>query len=182
MAPLTCAHAPGATPLRPEDVKRLRPQLRWVETFEQLNPLEAANIAECERWAQTSRIFKLPVFLATTRIARVHKAMFKDVWLWAGRIWADATYWFEQGAFAPDEFAVRLHHRLVKVHPFANGNGRHARLVADLLLQRHFGVDRLRWGGTSLGEEGLRRQTYVSALNRADRGDYQALLAFCRAS
>jgi Fic-DOC domain mobile mystery protein B len=199
------AHAPGATPLRPEDVERLRPELRWVKTLEQLNPLEAANIAECEKWAQTSRLFTLPEFLATTRMERVHREMFDEVWLWAGEIrthelenafaspahrvrtdlevlWGDARYWLEQQSFAPDELAVRLHHRLVKVHPFANGNGRHARLVVDFLLERHFGLERLRWGGMSLGEEGFGRATYISALQRADQNDYQPLLEFCRAS
>jgi Fic-DOC domain mobile mystery protein B len=201
---LTFTHAPGATPLRPEEVARLRPELRSIKTMEQLNELEAANIAECEKWAQTSRLFKLPGILATRHIARVHKEMFDDVWLWAGRIrthdlqnafaspwhrvrtdlevlWGDATHWFEREMFAPDDFAVRLHHRLVKVHAFANGNGRHARLVADLVLHRHFAAKRLTWGGAVLGEEGNERQTYISALKYADQGDYRPLLEFCRA-
>ena len=91
----------------------------------------------------------------------------------------DARYWVEHETFTPDETAVRLHHRLVATHPFPNGNGRHARLMADLLIER-LGGRSFGWGGGSLVEVGELRRTYVAALRAADNHDIGPLLAFAR--
>ena len=127
--------------------------------------------------------------------------MFDETWRWAGQfrqsgknigvephqiitqlgnLCADGKYWIENKSFATDEIAVRFHHRLVSVHPFANGNGRHARLVADLLLL-YAKLPALTWGGQSLDVEGATRSEYLSALRRADKGNYKQLLDFARA-
>jgi len=78
-----------------------------------------------------------------------------------------------------DEVATRFSHRMVFIHPFANGNGRFSRLIADLLLVQH-GADRFTWGAADLVVEGDVRQAYLSALRAADAGDYGPLLAFAR--
>src|SRR2546430_1088076 len=84
---------------------------------------------------------------------------------------------------SPDEFAVRVHHRVVKVHPFRNGNGRHSRLLADVLLAKHFGREPLTWGGNAeLGNSDPNRQNYLDSLKAADKGDYGPLMKLCRAS
>ena len=81
-----------------------------------------------------------------------------------------------------DLIAIRFHHRLVSIHPFPNGNGRHARLIADVLIE-HLGAPRFSWGGSrSLVDASALRQQYIAALQRADRGDLSALLAFARES
>lgn len=85
----------------------------------------------------------------------------------------------ENGGFTPDEIAVRFHHRLVAIHPFPNGNGRHARLVADLLAER-LGRPRFTWGSRSLVDVSETRQRYIAALQAADARDYALLLAFAR--
>jgi fido (protein-threonine AMPylation protein) len=83
----------------------------------------------------------------------------------------------------PEEFAVRLHHRVVKIHPFRNGNGRHSRLLADLVLSKHFGIEPFTWGGSAqLGTGDPHRQPYLEGLKSADRGDYGPLMKLCRAS
>ena len=88
-------------------------------------------------------------------------------------------YWVEHETHAPDETAVRLHHRLTAIHPFPNGNGRHARLMADLLIER-LGGQGFTWGCASLAEVGESRKSYVAALKTADNHDVGPLLIFAR--
>jgi Fic-DOC domain mobile mystery protein B len=91
----------------------------------------------------------------------------------------DSRYWIEHDTYPPDEIATRFHHRLVWIHPFPNGNGRHARLATDLLLTA-LGRPRFSWGRVSLVDRGKTRLTYVAALRAADGHDIQPLLAFVR--
>ena len=92
----------------------------------------------------------------------------------------DVKFWIEHHTFEPDEIATRFHHRLVFVHPFPNGNGRHARLITDLLLQKELGLTHFSWGGGSLNGGGECRGRYITALREADRGDYALLTSFVR--
>lgn len=184
-----------ATPLAPEEREGLKPS--WITTRADLNLAEQDNIDAGVAWAfKQSRRDML-----TARFALdLHKRMFGEVWSWAGRyrtternigidpyrvgleteaLFADARYWTENEVFAPDEIAVRLHHRLVFVHPFPNGNGRHARQMADLLARR-LGRTAFSWGGGTLSDIGELRSAYVKALREADRHDYAALLTFAR--
>jgi len=127
--------------------------------------------------------------------------MFGNVWKWAGKFrksdknigvsWVeiavyvkllceDANFWLEFKTYPPDEFAARFHHRLVYIHPFANGNGRHARLMADLILEKIFKAPLFTWGGTALIKPGESRTAYLKALKAADNHDYSLLMAFVR--
>ena len=95
---------------------------------------------------------------------------------------ADIAYQVEHRVEPVDRIAIRFHHRLVSIHPFSNGNGRHARLIADVLIEQ-LGAPRFSWGGSSsLVKASALKQQYISALQRADRGDLTALLAFARES
>jgi Fic-DOC domain mobile mystery protein B len=126
--------------------------------------------------------------------------MFNDIWRWAGQyrtsqknigiepyriqpelrlIIDDARYWVEHRSYAPDELAARFHHRLVFVHPFANGNGRWSRLAADLLIVRQ-GGDRFSWGRANLRTDGDVRRAYIDALRAADKHDLEPLIEFAR--
>jgi Fic-DOC domain mobile mystery protein B len=199
--PLTGAHAPGATPLTPEDVAGLR--ARSVTTHRELNEAEANNIIKAQQWGLRSRLVRVPQMLADEFMQRLHREMFGEVWVWTGRYrerdtnigvahhlirqelrraYDEARAWLEHGTYSPEEFVVRLHHRVVTVHPFPNGNGRHARLVADLELVRHFKADRLPWGGSALRRSDATRQAYIDALVAADHHDFAPLLAFARAT
>ena len=126
--------------------------------------------------------------------------MFGEVWRWAGRfrmsernlgivfheipvalrqLLDDTRAWIEYQTYPPDEIAVRFHHRLVLIHSFPNGNGRHARLMADLLVMR-LGGERFSWGSANLQDAGTVRQRYIAALRAADDQDIGPLLAFAR--
>jgi len=197
---LTDPHAPGATPLRPEEIRGLK---HSVPNHGELNELEAANIVQGQEWALKARRTKLPDMLSDEYVCLLHKKLYGDVWKWAGKhrqhdtnigvtyamisrelrqLFDDAVYWHEHGTYPPDEFAIRLHHRLVKVHVFPNGNGRHARMLGDLLLLRGYKRDRLPWGGGALGSHDPKRCGYIAALQLSDQGDYGPLLEFCRSS
>jgi Fic-DOC domain mobile mystery protein B len=78
-----------------------------------------------------------------------------------------------------DEIAAKFHHRLVSIHPFANGNGRHARLITDLLLAAN-GAAPFTWGRSDLVHAGEARDAYLAALRAADARDFAPLLAFVR--
>jgi Fic-DOC domain mobile mystery protein B len=197
--PLTGAHAPGATPLTEEDVAGLK--IRSLTTHGELNEAEANNILKGQQWALRSRLARLPQMLSDAFLQRLHREMFGEIWEWAGayrdrdtnigvehhlirpelrRAYDDARAWLEHGTYPADEFVVRLHYRLVTVHPFRNGNGRHARMVADLALVRHFKADPLPWGGGGLRNAEAIRQAYIEALVAADRHDFAPLLTFAR--
>ena len=92
----------------------------------------------------------------------------------------DSEAWIEFNAYPPDEFAARFHHRLVFIHPFANGNGRHARLMADLILEKIFTTKAFSWGEGSLANPNKIRAEYIKALKLADEHNYSLLLEFVR--
>jgi Fic-DOC domain mobile mystery protein B len=196
---LTGAHAPGATPLTAEDLQGLK--IPSVKTHGELNEVEAANIIRGQEWALRARGARLPDMLSDAFVQRLHAAMFGEVWKWAGQyrqhdsnigvpahairpelrqVYDEARGWLEYKSYQPDELAVRLHYRVVTVHPFPNGNGRHARMLAHLVMVRHFGVEPLQWGGSLLRGADANRKAYLDALVAADRRDFAPLLAFAR--
>jgi Fic-DOC domain mobile mystery protein B len=183
-----------ATPLTPEEQRDLIPA--HIAYRSELNEAEQENIARAQDWALKSRRDPLNERFVTG----LHKQMLGDVWRWAGKFRTsqrnlgipfyeipvalrqlvdDVKAWIEYQSYAPDEIAVRLHHRLVHIHPFPNGNGRHARLMADLLIMR-LGRERFSWGRESLSEAGDVHGRYIAALKAADNQDMEPLLAFAR--
>ena len=190
----------------PEDATPLEPQERegllqtWITHRRDRNEAEEENIVEGAAWAQGRRRLPLERMLSEDFMRTLHKRMFGDVWQWAGTFRAternigiqayrigmelasllsDIRYWIEHKTFPPDEIAIRFHHRLVAIHPFPNGNGRQARLAADLLIER-LGGDPFTWGGGSLANVGELRERYVAALRAADNHDAAPLLEFAR--
>ena len=193
---LTDPHAPGATPLTPEQLRGLKLP---VTTHGELNAAEQENILRARLWARSARSIVMPGMLSRAFIEQLHARMYGDVWEWAGTqrlvdtnigvpypqigislcmLFDDAKFWLDHRTYEPIEFAVRLHHRLVLTHPFPNGNGRLGRFYADLALTRHFGMARLTWGGGQLGSDDPRRLQYIEALQVADHHNYGPLLAF----
>ena len=185
----------AATPLTPEEMRDLIPA--HIAYRRELNEAEQENIVLAQAWALSRR--RDP--LSEKFVKDLHRRMLGDVWRWAGKFrtsarnigidyWQipvalrqlldDAKAWIEYGTYAPDEIAVRFHHRLVQIHPFPNGNGRHSRLMADLLAIE-LGRDRFSWGRDSLRGAGAVRARYVEALRAADDHDIGPLLAFARA-
>lgn len=186
----------GATPLDPDETDGLL--LSHITTRAELDRWEQDNIAEAERWAFRRTH---PDILTDGFVRRLHKRMFGNVWRWAGTYrktgknigidaWQiamatrtlcdDCAVWIEHDVYPSDEIAVRFHHRLTAIHPFANGNGRHARLMTDILLVQLLKQPRCTWGSGNLVNPGDCRQQYISALRAADRFDFGPLLAFIR--
>jgi len=189
-------YAPGATPLDPDSIAGLIPPL---STQAELNEFEEVNILSAIQWATRSRILRKD-FPNVSSLKRLHREMFKLTWKWAGdfrrvdtnigidwryiqpdlhNLCEDTRYWVEHGSYPWDELGVRFHHRLVSIHPFPNGNGRHARLATDILLRQNRQTP-FTWGSQSLVADGTVRRTYIAALRRADIGDSAPLLAFVR--
>lgn len=187
-----------ATPLEPAEREGLLQT--WITHRADLNEAEQENILRGAAWARRRRGLTAIGMLDSVSVRQLHVRMFGDVWEWAGSfrkternigieayrigveleaLLADVRYWIDHETFPPDEIAVRLHHRLVAIHPFPNGNGRHARLMADLLLER-MGRPAFTWGGGSLTDVGELRARYVSALRSADNHDIGPLMAFAR--
>ena len=186
----------GATPLDPDEAAGLIPGL---STRGELNAFEQANIAQSVAWALTSRILKNNL-LAIDSLKLLHRHMFNDTWKWAGtfrttgknigvephliqmqlgNLCGDGAYWLANKTFSIDVCAIRFHHRLVSIHPFPNGNGRHARLTADLMMI-FTGKSPFSWGGQSIDVDGDTRTSYLAALRAADRGNYQPLIDFAK--
>jgi Fic-DOC domain mobile mystery protein B len=185
-----------ATLLTAEERQALLPA--HIAFRHELNIAERDNILRGESWAHRRR----RDLLSEKFIHDLHRQMFGDVWRWAGvfrtteknigvNYWEiatalrmlldDARMWIEQEAYSRDEIALRFHHRLVQIHLFANGNGRHARLIADLLVTQ-LGAGRFTWGRGSLGDPGALRKRYIGALRAADDHDIGPLLDFARAT
>ena len=183
-----------ATPLTPEERRELIPS--HITYRSELNEAEEENIARAQDWALSRRRDPL-----TERFIRdLHREMLGEVWRWAGRfrtsernlgvvyyeipmavrqLLQDAKAWMEFKSYSPDEIAVRFHHRLVQIHPFANGNGRHSRLMADILVM-NFGEERFSWGSAQLRDAGDVRRRYIEALQAADNHDIGPLIKFAR--
>lgn len=185
----------AATPLTDEEKRDLLPA--HIAYRRELNAAEQENIVRALAWLQRRRGRNL---LDEGFIKGLHRQMFCDVWRWAGRFrttarnigvehWRiavelrvlldDVRTWIANNVYGPDEIAVRTHHRLVQIHPFPNGNGRFARLFADLLVER-LGQPAFSWGRSSLIAAGDLRRQYIAALRAADNHDIAPLLAFAR--
>ncbi len=186
----------GATPLDAGEAEGLIPT--HITTRGELNAWEQANILEADQWLVKRRPISAVIDMGFLR--ELHRRMFSDTWEWAGKFrestktigvaWeavpertqnllADMQHWLDHETYPIDEIAARFHHMLVAIHPFPNGNGRHARLMADALL-RQLGVSPFTWGSASLDVSGGVREQYIQTLQAADAGDYAPLLCFIR--
>ena len=180
----------NSTPLTEEEKQQLK--AKWITTRAELNELETKGIADAEIWLLKNK----KDILNETFIKNLHKKMFGDIWKWAGIfrtternigvapyeiqpklrvLLDDVKFWIDNRTFSPKEIAVRFHHRLVQIHPFPNGNGRISRLMAGLLIKQ-FDLPALNWGSGNLTEISELRKEYITALRKADDGDYSFLL------
>lgn len=186
----------GATPLDESETFGLKQF--WISNRDQLNEIEFANISRALADRYWHRLSTSEI-LDDLVLRQLHKAMFSNVWEWAGKyrtteknigcdsreisvrvreLCQSAKLWFN-GGMPIDEVGCKFHFDLVAIHPFANGNGRHARAATNLLLES-VGSTPFTWGRTELLTPSETRSTYVSALRAADRGDLGPLLAFVR--
>jgi len=186
----------GATPLDPDEIEGLIPT--HIVNRDQLNAQEQDNILVAELWLISARMKKINT---EESLKKLHKNMFGNVWKWAGtfrttgknigveayqiatdlkNLCDDVDTWLEFKSYTADELAARFHHRLVKIHAFPNGNGRHARLATDVLLTEQLNVEAFTWGSKSIVHEGDVRKEYIDALRQADKENYLPLFNFVR--
>jgi Fic-DOC domain mobile mystery protein B len=186
----------GKTPLSPEELADLIPDLA---THEELNEWERENILLARSWAIRGRV-RPNEMVSDAYVRKLHGKMFDQTWKWAGQYrrteknigvpvqeirerlmtsFGDVRYWIEKETFSADEIAVRFYHCLAFIHPFANGNGRHARLIADALVMK-LRRPVFTWGSSNLVKPGEARARYLQAIRAADNGDLPPLLEFAR--
>jgi Fic-DOC domain mobile mystery protein B len=190
----------GNTPIRPEEAEQLIPR---ISTMSELNEYEALNILRARAWAFDSRTMKSTDPLEEPYVRELHHRMFDNVWKWAGtyrqternigcdpkeivqripQLLANTRYWLEHKTFSTDEALLRFHHQLTRIHPFANGNGRHARMIVDVIAVKYGGTE-FTWGaGKNLVGQGDARTRYLAALRTfdANENDVESLLEFAR--
>ncbi|MFC1628731.1 mobile mystery protein B [Gemmatimonadota bacterium] len=185
----------GATPIDEDEAAGLIPD--HVTLQRELNEWESQNIQKAMSWSLSR---KRNHVLTLDFVRNLHKRMFNETWTWAGqfrksdknigvgwdqiavetqKLLDDTRWWLDESVYSIQESALRLHYRMVTVHPFVNGNGRHARLLADILLFNN-GKPGINWGATSLDSTGTARKRYIDALRAADADDIEPLLSFIR--
>lgn len=188
----------GETPLDDDEKEGLL--IKTIATRGELDEFEQQNIEQAVLWS-LNRSFKPEAVFTEEFIQGLHKRMYGDVWAWAGDFrqtnknidvdkWQisvelkylldDTKFWYANNTYNPDELTIRFKHRLVSIHCFPNGNGRHSRLMADIIIEKIFKQPVYSWGATSLVKEGNTRAAYLSAIKAADQGDIEPLIKFAK--
>ncbi len=183
----------GNTPIDEDEALGLK--LTWVRSRGDLNEAEAANILDARRAIRSPTLGEV---LDDLWLRQLHFRMFGDVWTWAGTYrlsyrnigidWTevpaavrnlvqDAQAWI--GDDEQHTSVARFHHRLVAIHPFPNGNGRHARAAADY-LSNALKIALPTWGALTYNDTANLRAAYLAALRTADRAtnDLEPLVGF----
>jgi Fic-DOC domain mobile mystery protein B len=189
---------PGQTPLDEDEKEGLL--IATVTNRSELDEFEQKNIEEAIQWTLGRRLNPATLF-SEAFILQLHERMYGQVWTWAGSYrktnknigvdkWQipvvikslldDALYWVKYQTMSPEAIAIHFKHRLVSIHCFANGNGRHSRLMADLIISKLYGQPEFTWGSASPMEANLQRNQYLAALRAADKGDISLLLDFAK--
>lgn len=188
----------GQTPISEEEKENIL--LPTISTSLELDEFEQANIEKAIMWSMKNS-FDLDKVLSIDFIKELHRRMFSEVWDWAGtyrrsnknigvdkfhieqelyKLLKDCRYWIENKVYSDDEIAIRYKYRIVSIHPFPNGNGRHSRICGDILVSHELNRPIFTWGGKSIEEKGVTRKSYLDALHKADQGDLWPLVKFAR--
>lgn len=190
----------GQTPLDPDEKDGLI--IPTVTTRADLDEVEQRNIEQGIIWTmQRRKRFTIDEILTEQFVTELHKRMYRDVWEWAGKfrntnknigvdkyqigielraLLDDCRYWIENKTFPDEEIAIRFKYRIVSIHCFANGNGRHSRLMADVIAEKIFNKPVFTWGSQNLIHSSTFRSSYLAALREADNGNMQPLISFAR--
>jgi Fic-DOC domain mobile mystery protein B len=187
----------GQTPLDPEEREGLL--IKTITTHQELDEFEQLNIEKALQKYLFRYKPKQEEILSEKFVFNLHKEMFGDVWRWSGKyrksnknigvdrfhiatqfhqLIDDCKYWIVNKVMEDDEICIQFKHRLVAIHLFSNGNGRHSRLMADIMRKHIFKKPFFTWGKTNLVNEGDVRAAYIKALKEADKGDIKPLLTF----
>ncbi len=188
----------GQTPIDEEEKDGLK--IKSITTQEELDEFEQLNIEKAVEWIIRTK-FKPEKILTEKFVQDLHKRMYDDVWKWAGEFrkteknlgipWTqigvelknllnDVKYWIENKTFTPEEIAIRYKHRIVSIHCFPNGNGRHSRVMADIIMESIFGNEIFSWHQSNMVKANEIRSQYINALREADNGNFKALIKFAK--
>jgi Fic-DOC domain mobile mystery protein B len=188
----------GQTPLDEEEKEGLL--IKTITNHSELDEHEQLNIERAVEWILSNK-FHQEKILSEEFIKKLHKKMFDKVWKWAGEFrkteknigvsWInigielrylldDTKYWIQHRTYSPDEIAIRFKHRLVKIHCFSNGNGRHSRIMADIIIESVFGKNVFIWHNSNMAKPDETRKKYIEALIEADNGNINPLIEFAR--
>lgn len=186
----------GQTPLDENEKEGLK--IKSITTQQELDEFEQLNIEKALEWTISANL-KTEKILSEKFIKDLHKKMYGDVWKWAGEFrktnknigikWTqvavelkylidDAKYWIENQTYSQDEIAIRFKHRIVAIHCFPNGNGRHSRMMADIIIEFVFGKEVFSWQKSNMIKADETRKSYISALREADNGNINPLIKF----
>ena len=188
----------GQTPLNEEEQNGLL--IPSITTREELDEFEQLNIEKAIQWTFGKK-WKAEQLFSEKFVKDLHKRMYGEVWKWAGAfreseknlgiksyliptelkvLLDDAIFWVQNDTYSPVELAIRFKHRLVSIHCFSNGNGRHSRLMADLIMEKLFNATFFSWGSSNLVKATETRKAYIKAVKMADKQDLQPLIVFAK--
>jgi Fic-DOC domain mobile mystery protein B len=195
---LDLSYIDGQTPIDESEKEGLL--IETIVTQAELDEFEQLNIEEALQWIAGRSLTPKQLF-SVKFICDLHKQMFGIVWNWAGAfrkteknigvkpihiatqlksLCDDTLYWIDNQTFSPEEIAVRFKHRLVSIHCFSNGNGRHSRLMADIIIEKIYNKPPFSWGAANLSKHTDGRKTYLRAVKQADRGNFDFLISFAQ--
>jgi Fic-DOC domain mobile mystery protein B len=186
------------TPLDEDEKEGLL--IKSITTRGELDEFEQHNIERALLWLRSKK-FTAEKVLSEKFVRELHRRMYAGVWKWAGefrktdknigvdkhqitvalkQLLDDCLHWMKHHSFPDEEMAIRFKHRMVQIHCFSNGNGRHSRLMADVMMEKIFHLPLFTWGAADLIKQSDPRTVYIKALKKTDGGDYKDLLAFAK--
>jgi Fic-DOC domain mobile mystery protein B len=195
---LNLKYSEGQTPLDEEEKEGLK--IRSITTQQELDEFEQLNIEKAIEWTIHTNL-KPEKILTEKFVKDLHRKMFGDVWKWGGefrksdknlgihwpqisielkKLLDDTKYWIENNTYSPEEISIRFKHRLVAIHCFPNGNGRHSRMMADIIMESVFGEDSFSWHRSNMVKADETRKKYISTLKEADKGNIKPLIEFAK--
>lgn len=186
----------GATPLDHNQIKGIR--FSHLTTMGELDEIEDENIQTGLEWLNRQ---KTEDYLSSQFLCKLHDKLFCDVWKWAGKFrtvevnissyrafdvapqllnfFEDVKLWIPSGKMSWDEISAEMHHRLVSIHPFPNGNGRTTRIFTEYVERRN-NRPVTSWKASLVDDPKKRRASYIFALKAADKGDFTFLIEFMK--
>lgn len=195
---LEIEYTDGQTPLDEDEKEGLL--IQTISTRGELDEFEQQNIEKAVEWTLKNKFRKEEIFTEQF-VRKLHQKMYGDVWKWASefrrteksigvdpnyigvrlkQLNDDCMHWIDNRTYPEDEIAIRFKYELVKIHCFANGNGRHSRLMADIIINHVFGKPVFGWGRSHLKSQGDERNNYLQALREADKNNIQPLMEFAK--
>ena len=188
----------GQTPLDENEKEGLK--IKSITTQGELDEFEQLNIEKAVEWTIRTNL-NAEKILTEKFVKDLHKRMYGEVWKWAGEFrrseknigitWTrigselknlldDTKYWIENNTYSPEEIAIRFKHRIVSIHCFPNGNGRHSRLMADIIIESIFGKEIFSWHQSNMAKADETRKEYINSLREADNGNIKPLIEFAK--